>query len=287
MLKLPSLNESKKSTCFISSTKISSSDKLLNNKTDFHSNSKGNFYLSNRKFDQVAKRKQVSDFNPISKFSLNSSSSILSSQEIKKEKSIDFNSNSKLSLKSKQLPKKDPIIQLLDEKLEHEDKIRSLKYETSKTIFEMSKKYHPTAKEIKISLINKKITTNKLSSDIQKIIYSMPPETIETPEKLKTKIKTTRTNDPLAKAKGFTKKHLFDIFLDKSSPPTKTEHLPMIINLFNKANELKLIEKSNPTTASSFKKIISGNLMKKTFPVENFNYDSLIFDDIKNKKILV
>jgi hypothetical protein len=61
----------------------------------------------------------------------------------------------------------------------------------------------------------------------------------------------------------------------------------MIINLFNKANELKLIEKSNPTTASSFKKIISANFMKKTLPVENFNYDSLIFDDIKNKKILV
>jgi hypothetical protein len=286
MLKLPSLNESKKSTCFIS--KISGSDKLLNNKTDlvnFHSNSKGNFYLSNRKFNQAAKRKQVSDFNPISKFSLNSS--IFSSQEIKKEKSIDFNSNSKLSLKSKQLPKKDPIIQLLDEKLEHEDKIRSLKYETSKTIFEMSEKYHPTAKEIKISLLHKKITTNKLSNGVQKIIYSMPPETIETPEKLKNKIKTTRTNDPLAKAKGFTKKHLFDIFLDKTSSPTKTEHLPMIINLFNKANELKLIEKSNPTTASSFKKIISANFMKKTLPVENFNYDSLIFDDIKNKKILV
>ena len=291
MFKVPSLNKLNKLN-LISKTDIITANECFKNKTDiagFSANSKETIFCSSRIINKITQT-ELFDFNSNSKFSLTSTSSKFNNNQIKNDESIDFNSNSKSSLSNtkKPLSKKDKIIQLLDEKLEHENKIRSLKYETSKTVFDMSEKYHPSSKDIKISLLQKKISASKLSNDRNRIIYvdSTPKSIpIQVPKKSNdpNKIKIIKSDGPLTRAKGFSKKHLFDIFLDETSPPTKNEHLPTIIRLYNKANELKLIGKTNPTTVASFKEVISASHRKKINPMNNFKFDSLVFSDLKNK----
>lgn len=79
---------------------------------------------------------------------------------------------------------------------------------------------------------------------------------------------------------GFTKTHLFDVYLDSDESPVKKEKLPSILQLYDSAYRLNLIQKYNPSTVKSFNQLIkeSEQLKSTLKPKYDPKSNSLVFD---------
>ena len=104
-------------------------------------------------------------------------------------------------------------------------------------------------------------------------------------------IKRVSNTNTAYQSNGFSKNHLFDVYLDDEAPqPGKRERLPSIINLYNSAVKYKLIEKFNPKTVKGFNTMMNNNKnnnnsTKKTKnPTFDFKSQSLVFDGVTVKK---
>ena len=99
-----------------------------------------------------------------------------------------------------------------------------------------------------------------------------------------TKLSSSKPLIPQTHSKGFTRAHLFDVYLDDKS--TKKERLPPIVNLYNQANKLRLIEQYNPTTLRSFNELEKTFCqIKKPYPTAfDSSSQTLFFGGIKVKK---
>jgi hypothetical protein len=181
---------------------------------------------------------------------------------------------------TKNIQHSDQITKLLREKQMHENKIRLLKKETKSVINEVSGIEHLSNKTIQLSLIKNKIISSK--EDLT------ATEENEKFDKALTKLNFKRmsisrrkssvfedvyevfakdVNIEMKKTKGFTKNHIFDVYLDEEYIAHKNERLPSIINLYNKAEHLRLIEKLNPTSFKNFEEIAiksKADILKKT-----------------------
>ena len=69
---------------------------------------------------------------------------------------------------------------------------------------------------------------------------------------------STENIDQMKRSRFFSKKHIFDVYLDDENLSlNQKKSLPPIINDYNETNKLKLIQKFNPTTVNSFKNLKS------------------------------
>jgi hypothetical protein len=185
----------------------------------------------------------------------------------------------------------------------HQKRLKLLREETNNVLNSMKGKSHLTDKTINTSLIHNKTMLNNHSKPHPfKTAVQPKPETqpIEIKKDLNRRkssvfqdiyeIKRVTNTNTAYQSNGFSKNHLFDVYLDDEAPqPGKRERLPSIINLYNSALKYKLIEKFNPTTVKGFNTMMNNNnnSIKKTStknPTFDFKSQSLIFDGVKVKK---
>lgn len=65
--------------------------------------------------------------------------------------------------------------------------------------------------------------------------------------------------------------HIFDVYLENEESKGKRERLPSLVNLYNKANQLKLIERFHPSTVQSFNELIKTSSLHRPNPTYEFN----------------
>ena len=226
----------------------------------------------------------------ISKTSLNTS--IQDTKGILKFKNSDKN--------IKSVHHSDGIKKLLREKQIHENKIRFLKKETKNVINEVSAIEHLNSKTIKSSLMKNKILSSKEDLTVteenvkfDKALNNLNSRRMSMHRRKSSVFKdiyevfVKDSNADFEKAKGFSKMHIFDVYLDREYKSHKNERLPSIINLYNKAEQLSLIEKYNPTNSKSFEKILTKSktdILKKPNPKYDFKSKVLAFAGGKAKK---
>ena len=68
--------------------------------------------------------------------------------------------------------------------------------------------------------------------------------------------------------------HIFDVYLDNDESPDRRERLPSLVNLYNKANQLKLIERFNPQTLQSFNELIKTSSLHRPNPNPTYDFGS-------------
>jgi hypothetical protein len=234
-------------------------------------------------------------------------SSRLSNKTQRKSESVTnslmgFNGNkkslNKYNKNLKKLPDKDEISNLLRQKKLHENKIRMLKKETNNVINEVSEMENISSKRIQSSLVKNKLISSREnfgeeSFNIDKALSDLNSKRMSMNRRKSSVFKdvyevfTNDSSSDFVKAKGFSKTHLFDVYLDKDFRSKRTERLPSIINLYNKAEQLRLIEKYNPTNSSNFEEIMSKSredMLKNPNPKYDLKSKLLLFGGIKAKK---
>jgi hypothetical protein len=206
----------------------------------------------------------------------------------------------KNDLKTKNIPHSDRITKLLREKQMHENKIRLLKKETKSVINEVSGIEHLSSKTIQLSLIKNKILSSKEdmtateeNEKFEKALTKLNYKRMSINRRKSSVFKDVYevfvkdANIEMEKTKDFTKNHIFDVYLDDEYKPHKNERLPSIINLYNKAEKLRLIEKLNPTSSKNFEEIVmksKADILKKPNPKYDLKSKVLAFDGGKARK---
>lgn len=88
---------------------------------------------------------------------------------------------------------------------------------------------------------------------------------------------------------GFSKTHLFDVYLDDNDEtvPIPRKNRPSIVNLYDRAFKLNMIEKHNPSTVKDFSDLIkhTSYLKSSTKPKYDFKSQSLVFDHIRVRQM--
>ena len=227
----------------------------------------------------------------VKKFNSNSKSSFGSNT-----KTVRFVSSSFISkLNKKPIDDDEEMEKLIKEKRMHEEKIMLLKQETNNVVDETITLEHLTDKKISSHLISNKVSLlksqnvvkpticNALNAKRRASVYRRKSSVFKDIYEIKNW--TVTPADSLEKSIGFSKTHLFDVYLDGEEPHPRNERLPSIINFYNKAKELRIIQKYNPTTVNSFSDIIKTHSRMYN---ENETYDykskSVILDGVKIRK---
>ena len=263
----------------------------------------------------MLKRPKMPSFNefkrPVSSNEKTGNRLVISSRiSNKTSKTVESATNSLMSLKenrnlvkkynknSKKLPNKDEISKLLREKKLHENRIRILKKETNNIINEVSGIEHLNDKKIQSSLVNNKLISSRENLaeemvNIDKALNDLNFRQMSINRRKSSvfqdvyEVFSNDSNADFEKAKGFSKTHIFDVYLDKDFRSKRNERLPSIINLYNKAEQLRLIEKFNPTTSLNFQEILNrsrADILKNPNPKYDLKSKVLVFGGIKAKK---
>lgn len=132
--------------------------------------------------------------------------------------------------------------------------------------------------------INKSIENNEMSEEeltnqnrCKSSVYMDVYEIKRLPEN--TSSLSTNSNQ-----NGFSKSHLFDVFLDHEAPPMRKNRLPSLVNIYENTHRLSMIDKFNPTTVRSFRKLL--NESKKRGKTSHYDFESSLssFDGRKLKR---
>ena len=190
-----------------------------------------------------------------------------------------------------------------DFKMRHAEKIKKLKEESSGLLIHSSSHYQSKIEnesQIKPTVINLQSKSNYHFMNAIETKSEIPDLSDETllrrmsfnrrkssvfNDIYEIKHASARNSNLENKSLGFSKMHLFDVYLDDEIPTKRRDRLPSLVNLYNKANQLRLIEKYNPTTVNSFNQLIKyGMNHDKPKPSYDFKTQSLVLDGVKIKK---
>ena len=198
---------------------------------------------------------------------------------------------------------KDEVKKLLKQKKLHENRIRLLKQETNNVIDETSTIEHLNDNKINSCVVKNKVLSIHLNEERKIDDQNKLNDALNELSMKRLSINRRKSsvfndiyelshifNDSSAdfqKSKGFTKSHIFDVYLDKEYRLPKNERMPSIISLYNKAHQLRLIQKFNPTNSNSFNELMqksNESIFKKPNPKYDLKSKTLIFDGVKAKK---
>ena len=170
--------------------------------------------------------------------------------------------------------KKTSTESIKEQKQFHEERIKTLKRETSLLVSTLDCVEHLSERRIHSNLIKNKVTLMKAHHDevntrkskhqlsdldqFNEAVHSLNTRRLSLSRRKSSVMQGIYEIKRIDKQNeenhlGFTKTHLLDIYLNGNNK--SNERKPSLINAFNEANRLRLIQKLNPMTIKSFNQI--------------------------------